>query len=338
MVGTSLIAPEDIVQETMLRVLQSGKSPASIKDIRLYLIMEMRRQAIMTWRSNRTVPLPFDFLRNESVLSSDEGNVRQAEKREDEAVITRALASVPNLPLQQRHAFEQRVLQGRPVAAISQELGISPKRVSQLVTSAIKRLAVDLRGSTRTVAQLAEDVASSDNERISGQLLVAKLPGLVGPDGSALDPKSPQGKLLVARITRFSEDLLGELRRDPALLHGLRPRQFEELCAELLSRDGYEVELTAESRDGGIDIYAVRHDSLGAFLSLVQCKKYALSNRVGVSVVRELYGVVQAKRANAGVVATTSMFTKGAKEEQHELNFQIKLRDYSDIQEWLKLR
>ncbi len=37
-------------------------------------------------------------------------------------------------------------------------------------------------------------------------------------------------------------------------MYGLTSRQFEELTAELLKRQGYEVELMVETRDGGKDL------------------------------------------------------------------------------------
>jgi restriction system protein len=57
---------------------------------------------------------------------------------------------------------------------------------------------------------------------------------------------------------------------------------------------------------------------------------------VGVEVVRELYGVVQVEKATAGIVATTSHFTKGAKDLQSQLSYQMSLKDYVDVQEWLR--
>ncbi|MBU1723414.1 MAG: restriction endonuclease, partial [Gammaproteobacteria bacterium] len=92
---------------------------------------------------------------------------------------------------------------------------------------------------------------------------------------------------------------------------------------------------TPASKDGGKDIYAARKDHLGSFLYVVECKKYAPDNPVGVGLIRQLNGVVQAERATAGILATTSFFTKGAKEFQARLSHQIGLKDYVGIQEWL---
>ncbi len=112
-------------------------------------------------------------------------------------------------------------------------------------------------------------------------------------------------------------------------------RKFEELVAELLEKQGYSVKLTPPSKDGGFDMYAAKHEVLGQFLYFVECKRYAPPNKVGVQVVRALHGVVQQQRANAGIIATTSFFTRGAKEYQDEMKYQLQLRDYVELQKWL---
>ena len=112
-------------------------------------------------------------------------------------------------------------------------------------------------------------------------------------------------------------------------------RKFEELVAELLSRKGFKVELTPPSKDGGFDMYAAKSDTLGRFLFLVECKRYSQTNKVGVNIVRALHGVVQDKKANAGVVVTTSFFTAGAKEFQDRHKFQLHLHDYLELRRWL---
>ena len=96
------------------------------------------------------------------------------------------------------------------------------------------------------------------------------------------------------------------------------------------------MQLTSPSKDGGVDIYATAKGALGRFLYLVECKKYGPQQRVQVGIVRQLYGVVQAKRAAGGVVATTSFFTSGARELQRDLQFQLSLKDFFAVKEWLE--
>ena len=87
-------------------------------------------------------------------------------------------------------------------------------------------------------------------------------------------------------------------------MYSLTPRQFEQVVAELLEKQGYDVELTPPSKDGGKDIYVAKKTSLGRFLYLVECKKYGRGRPVGVELIRQLYGVVEQERVNAGIGAT----------------------------------
>ena len=82
-------------------------------------------------------------------------------------------------------------------------------------------------------------------------------------------------------------------------------REFEELVAEAYRRQGYQVlENHHGGADGGVDV-RLRKD--GA-LHLIQCKQWR-SAKVGVRVVRELYGVMSAERAFSGSVISSGVFT-----------------------------
>ncbi len=71
-------------------------------------------------------------------------------------------------------------------------------------------------------------------------------------------------------------------------------------------------------------------------LYLIECKRYAPSRPVGVEIVRGLYGVATVEKASCGVIATTSHFTKDAKEFANQIKYQMSLRDYTDLAAWLK--
>lgn len=161
------------------------------------------------------------------------------------------------------------------------------------------------------------------------------LPGFVDTLGRGIPDDSPEDRQVRVDITTVSDEFLRRFRDNPDLLHDLTPRGFEELVAELLGRLGYEVTLTPPSKDGGKDIYAARKDHLGAFLYIVECKKYSPRRPVGVGLIRQLHGVVQAEQATAGILATTSFFTRGAKDFQETVAFQISFRDYLGVREWL---
>ena len=143
------------------------------------------------------------------------------------------------------------------------------------------------------------------------------------------------GRRLLAEVRGVSDDVIRHLAAHPELLYDLAPRKFEELVGELLYRDGYEVTLTPRSRDGGVDIYAAQNDGLGTFLFLVQCKRHAPHRPVTVETIRELAGLIHSQHATAGVVVTTSRFTRDARAFGDQLKFQMSLRGYLELQQWL---
>jgi restriction system protein len=160
-------------------------------------------------------------------------------------------------------------------------------------------------------------------------------PGLVDPAGQPLLKESDQYKQIIIDVSSANEKILQILKKHPELVWKLPSRKFEEIVAEILDQQGYEVSLTPASGDGGFDIYAARKEELGQFLYLVECKRYVPPNKVGVEIVRSLYGVLQAKRATAGAIVTTSFFTAGAEAFQREVQHQLHLHDYIALQKWM---
>lgn len=122
-----------------------------------------------------------------------------------------------------------------------------------------------------------------------------------------------------------------------AELRGLDPRAFEEWVGERLEEEGYVVTMSPLGPDGGIDLFAARHDRLGSFVYGVQCKRYSESNPVRVQLVRELAGVLEVQRLTAGLLVTTSRFTRPARREasSDRLSMRISLRDSTDLEGWL---
>jgi len=142
-------------------------------------------------------------------------------------------------------------------------------------------------------------------------------------------------KTIRVDVSGINDWMLNELNKNPTDLYQLSSRSFEELVAEILTRKGYKVELTPATRDGGKDIYAARKDDLGSFLYIVECKKYKPTHKVGVNVLRDLYGVLSKERATYGIAVTTSYFSKPAQEFQQEIQFQMSLQDFNSIKQWL---
>jgi hypothetical protein len=109
-------------------------------------------------------------------------------------------------------------------------------------------------------------------------------------------------------------ELRNHLKKHPEALFNLHPRKFEELIAGVFS-DFFkcEVELTAQTRDGGVDMYLVRAEDT----YLVQAKRRSDPRAIeGVQVVRELAGVLLMSGYSKGIVVSTAQdFSKAAKKE-----------------------
>ncbi len=136
-------------------------------------------------------------------------------------------------------------------------------------------------------------------------------------------------------------ELVIALQAEPALLTALEPRQFEEVTAEIFRDKGFEVELTKRTRDGGKDVIAFHKDQLGIQTKyIIECKHYSDNNKVGVDIVRALYGVKNSRSGgNVGIIVTTSTFTSGAREfieNESTTNLDLTLADKDQLLEWLK--
>jgi restriction system protein len=115
---------------------------------------------------------------------------------------------------------------------------------------------------------------------------------------------------VAAANRRRRGDLLSSVVRSraPDALDGMSWREFELLVGEAFRLQGYEVtELGGEGPDGGVDLVLRR----GKQKFLVQCKQWR-AFKVGVQIVRELYGVMAAKGAAGGFVVTSGSFTEDA--------------------------
>lgn len=167
--------------------------------------------------------------------------------------------------------------------------------------------------------------------------LLEELPiaGTVDPAGKPLTiAEAKQFRTLASTV---NDALIAALAENPELMYQLDPRRFEELVVELYRRQGFEATLTPASGDGGADVYVVENNALGRSLTVIQAKRYAADNKVGVGVVRELLGTIDITGASTGMVLTTSFFTSGARELERNLEYRVALRDYFALQDLLQL-
>lgn len=130
--------------------------------------------------------------------------------------------------------------------------------------------------------------------------------------------------------------LLSEAKSNPVELLRLNSRQFEELVAEIWKRFGYSVELTSQTRDGGRDLIAIKQTEANLRF-LIECKRYERRHKVGVGIVRELYGVKIHECATKAILATTSTFSADAREFFAKHIWELEPRDFDGVVEWITL-
>lgn len=85
-------------------------------------------------------------------------------------------------------------------------------------------------------------------------------------------------------------------------------KDFEFLVAEAYRRQGYAVDFSlGKGADGGVDLVLRK----AGRVSLVQCKQWKVFS-VGAPVVREMFGIMTAERADEAIIVTSGRFTSEA--------------------------
>ena len=144
------------------------------------------------------------------------------------------------------------------------------------------------------------------------------------------------GSMSVIHLIDVEREMFEYFSRHPDQMRLIPPRKFEELVAAIFRNNGFEVTLTPETRDGGIDIFAVQKNVFGGdLLHLIECKRYAAKNKVGVGVVQRLAGVVDLHRANRGIIVTTSSFTEDAEQVRRMMPHKLAFGPYTDLTQWI---
>jgi hypothetical protein len=158
----------------------------------------------------------------------------------------------------------------------------------------------------------------------------------VADDPGASSEKATLPVDLVLELDAFNEELYRYLDKHPEQMYQMDPRRFEMLVADLLADMGYDVELTPESRDGGRDILAAFRLPAGEILTIVECKRYAPDNKVGVEIVERFFFAVDRRdNASCGLIATTSFFTEGARALENQFRWRLGLKDFDVLRGWI---
>lgn len=82
---------------------------------------------------------------------------------------------------------------------------------------------------------------------------------------------------------------------------------------------------------GGKDLIILSNSILGELMIYAECKRYSQKHPVNVGLVRELYGTIEADKATAGIMVTTSYFSKDARKFQEKISGRMNFIDYSEL-------
>lgn len=103
----------------------------------------------------------------------------------------------------------------------------------------------------------------------------------------------------------------GQLVDQQTSLQSLRQtswKDFEFLVAEAFRRQGYTIEYSlGRGADGGVDLVLRK----AGRTSLVQCKQWKVLS-IGPAVIREMFGLMTAEKADEAIIVTSGRFTPEA--------------------------
>ena len=105
-------------------------------------------------------------------------------------------------------------------------------------------------------------------------------------------------------------------------MHGVRalsPRDFEDAIRALYEALGYSAKRTPFSGDGGWDVEATRASER----LLIECKHYGEGKTIGRPVLQKLHSAVITQGATAGVLITTSDFSRPARQFASEVGLSL---------------
>jgi len=114
-------------------------------------------------------------------------------------------------------------------------------------------------------------------------------------------------------------------------LHQISWQEFESLIGTLYESFGYETEVTSDTADMGIDVWATNSDERVA----IQAKRYQEGNTVGRETLQKLASTLAKGDADRVVVVTTSEFARTAEEYSDSFGSEIELIDGEELRDQL---
>jgi len=149
--------------------------------------------------------------------------------------------------------------------------------------------------------------------------------------------EEPAQRIILLNEVPKAQQLILSIYNDHQQLYQLHPRDFEEMIAELMRKQGWDVKLTKQTRDQGVDIVALQYRGESPYKAVIECKRNAPNRKVGVEILRGFQSVILTQQANKGIIFTSSYFSADAKKYQKQhLPYLLELKDYNNIIDWIK--
>ena len=134
-----------------------------------------------------------------------------------------------------------------------------------------------------------------------------------------------------------SAQLILDIKNQNMNIEDIHWREFEEIVAELLKSQGWDIELGRGTKDKGVDILAEKDiPSIGVIRTIWQAKHFASHRKVGVKEIRELHSVVLDNKVNKGVMVTSTFLTRGAIERIDRDKFLLGGAQKPNILKWIE--
>jgi HJR/Mrr/RecB family endonuclease len=146
----------------------------------------------------------------------------------------------------------------------------------------------------------------------------------------------PETQLILLDEGSRVKRIIKEIYQYNERLFTMQPHDFEQMIAELLRYQQFEVEMTKRTRDGGYDLLAIKNIGDFPVRFLVECKRHAKSRKIGVGIVRSFRDVINTYGANKGIIVTSSYFSPDAERERSQGKpYLLDFRDHDDVINWV---
>lgn len=131
---------------------------------------------------------------------------------------------------------------------------------------------------------------------------------------------------------KFLENLESIRNTSLEYLQNVDPYEFEKIIGRLFQKLGYKVTHTPKSNDKGKDLILTKKGQK----ILVECKRYAVSNKIGRPELQKFYAAIIEEKADFGFFVTSSDFTSTSESYVKDINNQIKLINGMELIDLMK--